>query len=62
MLKTKVKECPCGNYEYSISFKTLGEQPTECYCPFCGAEDEELSEKLEAGLKKRKKRELEDDE
>jgi hypothetical protein len=54
MLKIAKRECPCGSYEYALSFKNLGEQDTCLFCPFCGAEDDDGTEKLERCLKKRK--------
>jgi hypothetical protein len=37
--------CPCGEYEYMVSFEKRGKKGEPVFCPFCGADTEE--EKIE---------------
>lgn len=35
-------ECPCGEYQYSVTCSTAGKKDTPLFCPFCGVENEEV--------------------
>lgn len=55
MPKLVNKECACGSFEYSVTFKNLGDAYVEIYCPFCGQADDEATEAYDRLVNKKKK-------
>jgi transcription elongation factor Elf1 len=40
--------CPCGEYEYLICYEKRGKKLDPIYCPFCGADADDVEiEELE---------------